>query len=90
MKKSTTQNAFHKFADKKIAKEVIADTLAQIKRIESSMKIEKNTDLSATIRRAIKDPKEMTEQELERQRSWDDMVYHAMKEECYSGKAVSQ
>lgn len=38
------------------------------------------TDLSATIRRSVPDPKEMSEEELERNRQHQDYIYHAIKE----------
>jgi len=39
-----------------------------------------NRNLSVTIALAIKDPREMTEDEMEKERSRQDAIYHAMKE----------
>jgi len=37
--------------------------------------------LSVTIALALKDPREMTEQELEKERDRNDAIYHSMKED---------
>jgi len=39
-----------------------------------------NRNLSVTIALAIKDPREMTEDEMEKERCRHDAIYHAMKE----------